>query len=70
MFFDSVSSALYMDGHGVFVWPAYAITLIVIIMLLVVPKRRERKLMRQLEGQYKRQPNLQHSAADGSRRAD
>ncbi|MBT4521474.1 MAG: heme exporter protein CcmD, partial [Halieaceae bacterium] len=45
MFFDSFSAALHMGGHGGFVWSAYLITLLVVIILLVAPWRRERALL-------------------------
>ncbi len=36
---------LNMDGYGVYVWPAYLIVAIVLILSLVVPLRRHRKLL-------------------------
>ena len=31
MYFDSLQSLLHMDGHGVYVWAAYLVTLLVVI---------------------------------------
>jgi heme exporter protein D len=54
MYFDSVAAALQMDGHGGFVWSAYVIALLVIALLLVVPLRREKRLIRQLRAELRR----------------
>ncbi len=54
MYFESLAAALQMDGHGVFVWSAYLITLGVIAFILYTPKRREKRFLRQLEGQIRR----------------
>ncbi len=55
MYFDSVSAALQMDGHGGYVWAAYFITVLVIAIVLILPLRREKAFIRQLHGTQKRQ---------------
>jgi heme exporter protein D len=55
MYFDSLSAALSMDGHGAYVWSAYAITLCVVLLILLAPRRRQRKFLRRLSGEQKRQ---------------
>ncbi len=55
MFFESFSAALHMDGHGVYVWSAYAITVLVVAIVLVLPVRRKNAFVRQLQGTLKRQ---------------
>jgi heme exporter protein D len=55
MYFDSIGAMLTMDGHGVFVWSAYLITVVVVAALLVTPGRRRRKFLRGLAGELKRQ---------------
>jgi heme exporter protein D len=55
VYFDSFSAALAMDGHGIFVWPAYIIASIAVAWLLIIPKRRERKVLAQLAGDIRRQ---------------
>jgi heme exporter protein D len=54
MYFDSVQAALAMGGDGPFVWSAYAITLAVLALMLSAPLRRERRLRRELAGNFKR----------------
>ena len=34
----------YMDGHGIYVWSAYAITFLLFILLLSLPARKKRHL--------------------------
>ena len=37
MYFDSFSSLVHMDGHGVYVWSAYGIGMAVIAYNVIVP---------------------------------
>jgi heme exporter protein D len=55
MYFDSVSAVLEMDGHGVFVWSAYLVTIVVVAALLIAPGCRRRRILRRLSGELKRQ---------------
>ncbi|WP_439100538.1 heme exporter protein CcmD [Congregibacter sp.] len=55
MYFDSVSAALAMDGHGPYVWAAYGLTLVVLSLLILSPAMRKRRLLRELRGEYRRQ---------------
>ncbi len=54
MYFENFHAVLTMDGHGPYVWAAYAITLLVLALLLMAPVRRARLLRRNLAGQIKR----------------
>lgn len=47
MYFDTLQDAVYMNGHGAFVWAAYAISFVVLIGLLVAPLSRIRRFMRE-----------------------
>ena len=55
MYFESFLAALHMDGHGFYVWTAYAITLVVLAAVLIRPLRREKAFIQQLRGALKRQ---------------
>ena len=55
MYFQSLQAMLHMDGHGVFVWTAYLIGALVVLSMLLVPWRRQRRFLRQLSGELKRQ---------------
>ena len=54
MYFDSVEAALSMAGHGGYVWSAYTISLLVVALILLAPRRRQRKFLRRLAGEQKR----------------
>jgi heme exporter protein D len=55
MYFDSLEALLHMDGHGPYVWAAYAITCVVLLSMLSLPRRRARQQLQQLAGELKRQ---------------
>jgi len=37
-----------MGGYAAFVWPSYALALVVLVVNLAAPHRRERQLLRRL----------------------
>ena len=55
MYFESLQAAIEMDGHGVFVWCAYGVTLLVLIAMLVGPLRRRKRLLREIGGVVRRE---------------
>jgi heme exporter protein D len=55
MYFHSVSAALAMEGHGAFVWAAYAVCLAVLALILLAPRRRQQVFLRRLAAEQKRQ---------------
>ncbi|TGD75195.1 heme exporter protein CcmD [Mangrovimicrobium sediminis] len=55
MYFHDLHSALHMDGHGAFVWAAYAITCVVLLLIVVAPLRRRRRLLREMSAEARRQ---------------
>jgi heme exporter protein D len=54
MYFDSLQALLTMDGHGLYVWTAYLVTVVVIALVLLAPLRRKKRFLRQLSGELKR----------------
>lgn len=54
MYFDSWQALLAMEGHGPYVWSAYAITLIVLLWLLLAPMLRRRQLIADIRAQERR----------------
>jgi heme exporter protein D len=64
MYFDSFQAALTMDGHGVYVWTAYFVTVVMIGIVLIAPMLRRRRFLRQLAAQLKR---AQGAPADSAR---
>ena len=61
--FDSLADFLTMDGHGIYVWTSYAITLMVMAWVIARPVRRARRLRQVLARERRR---LSTSAAPGS----
>lgn len=55
MYFDSWTAVLHMDGHGPYVWSAYAITALVVLALVLTPWQRSRQLRRSLQAEARRQ---------------
>jgi heme exporter protein D len=45
MYFPSLEALWSMDGHGAYVWSAYAIVGVVLVLLVSDPLRRSRGLL-------------------------
>jgi len=54
MYFETVQAALAMDGHGAYVWSAYGITTVVLVLLFVRPLMARRRLLRELRMERRR----------------
>ena len=48
MYFDSLSAAMTMGGHGGYVWSAYAITFVVLGVVIFRPILSSRRLRRDI----------------------
>ena len=46
MYFESVTAAMQMDGHGIYVWVAYGMTAALLFGLVWTPSRRLRQRKR------------------------
>ena len=46
--FDSLLGLLFMDGHGVFVWASFFVTVIALTVLAFIPFYQKKYLTRQL----------------------
>ena len=64
MYFDSLDAVLAMDGHGAFVWSAYLLTAVVIAVMFIAPRRRQKRFLRQLAGELKRNSGVPAGTAD------
>jgi heme exporter protein D len=51
--FDSLADFIAMNGHGPFVWAAYAITLAALIFLVVSPVLQKKAFFKQQEKMQK-----------------
>jgi heme exporter protein D len=54
MYFDSLQTLLIMDGHGVYVWTAYLVTITVLVAALLAPRHRRKRFLQQLAAELKR----------------
>jgi heme exporter protein D len=66
MYFDSLASAFTMDGHGLYVWTAYLVAIAVIVIMLIAPVLRRKRLLRVLAGEFKRaqSPAVRHRGGE------
>jgi heme exporter protein D len=46
MSFESLSAFFYMDGHGVYIWAAYGLTLVILAANLWWPMMLRRNIIR------------------------
>ena len=44
-----------MDGHGPFVWAAVAVTLVVMVVLIIAPIQRRKRLLMNVRAEQQRQ---------------
>jgi heme exporter protein D len=63
MYFNSVADLLAMDGHGVYVWSAVAITLVVMAWVLVAPLISRRQLLRDVARDIQRESQRQSAGS-------
>ncbi len=54
MQFDSLTALWQMDGHGAFVWSAYAISIAVLLALVIIPVQRGRRIATELRASDQR----------------
>ncbi|WP_017461235.1 heme exporter protein CcmD [Dyella ginsengisoli] len=55
---------LAMGGYAVYVWPAYAVFLVVLLADALAPVLRRRRVLRELRGRLARQAARQQRHAD------
>lgn len=65
MQFDSFSDAVAMGGHGPYVWGAYAITLVVVMIILLRPIVATRQLQGEIRRASERQSAQSVSSENG-----
>ena len=54
MYFDSLPALWHMDGHGIYVWLAYALTVAPIVVMVWLPIKRLRQHWRWIEAEQRR----------------
>lgn len=68
MQFDSLAALWDMGGHGPFVWGAYALALLTLIAIVIVPVQRSRRIVAELRAGEQRRAARARSA--GSARTE
>ena len=66
MYFESLSAVWHMDGHGLYVWLAYALTLLPLVIMIWLPLKRIRQHWRWLEAEQRRTAAATQTPAMGS----
>ena len=51
--FESITDFFLMDGHGIYVWASYAITLLALVFLVVSPSIQQRAFIIQQKRQQR-----------------
>ncbi|MCR8921694.1 heme exporter protein CcmD [Dasania sp. GY-MA-18] len=62
MYFENLAALLTMDGHGPYVWAAYGMTALVLILLIINPLLRKRSLLTQQRMRLRREQASSSSA--------
>jgi|TARA_B110000091_G_C13377927_1_gene294957 heme exporter protein D len=55
MYFNNLAELWEMAGHGPYVWSAYAISFIVLAAIVVIPAKRYRQQLAQIQQQSNKQ---------------
>jgi heme exporter protein D len=64
MQFDSLQAIWSMQGHGPYVWSAYAIAVATLVALVVAPLRRRKRLLAELRAiDARRAARAQHASS-------
>ncbi|MGB0459254.1 MAG: heme exporter protein CcmD [Porticoccaceae bacterium] len=70
MYFDSLQQLVFMDGHGIYVWSAFIISLTVMLGLVVKPlcqkKQEFKNIQLHIKLQQVNQADTQKEASDAS----
>ena len=70
MYFDSLQQLIFMDGHGIYVWSAFIISLTVMLGLVVKPlcqkKQEFKNIQLHIKLQQVNQADTQKEALDAS----
>ena len=54
MYFESLAAVWHMDGHGFYVWLAYALTALPLVIMVWLPLKRMRQHWRWLQAEQRR----------------
>lgn len=63
MYFDSLSSLWYMDGHGVYVWVSYGVTALLLVAMVRLPINRFHRHWEWVRSEHLRRGSAEPSVA-------
>ena len=63
---NALQTFFAMGGYGAYVWPAYAVFFIVLIVDNIAPRLRRRRVLRELRARIARQSSRQDRANSNS----
>jgi heme exporter protein D len=66
MYFESLAAVWHMDGHGFYVWLAYALAALPLVLMVWLPLKRIRQHWRWLQAEQRRSAAATQSTAMGS----
>ncbi|MEH6649228.1 MAG: heme exporter protein CcmD [Motiliproteus sp.] len=58
MYFDSLADFIAMGGHGLYVWLAYSIALVIVVFNIASPILRKRQFMANYRKRLQREQRL------------
>ena len=66
MYFESLAEVWHMDGHGFYVWLAYTLTVLPLVIMVWLPLKRIRQHWRWLQAEQRRSAAVTQTPAMGS----
>ena len=66
MYFESLAELWHMDGHGFYVWLAYALTALPLVIMVWLPLKRMRQHWCWLQAEHRRSAAATQTPAMGS----
>ncbi|MCK6262688.1 heme exporter protein CcmD [Vibrio sp. ZSDE26] len=58
MYFESLSDLFHMGGYAVYVWSAFGITFLSLLIILVTSIRRGKSLLKEVQAKVDRQARI------------
>ena len=47
--FENLNEIIFMDGHGIYVWPVYAIGIFIIFIIFLIAKKKIRDVQKKVK---------------------
>jgi heme exporter protein D len=66
MYFDSLSAALAMEGHGPYVWSVVLVATLIVLYLLLAPVLRSKRIILEQRGALRREQGEAMKSMEGA----